>query len=50
MGMIFSILKISVSALLIIFVIYWFELDDMFLKKFEPTFRKMVDRIKRSAN
>ncbi len=35
-----------ISMLLLIFVIYWFELDDKFLKAFEPTFRKMSDWVK----
>lgn len=38
---------ISTASLLLVFAIYWFELDDKFLKAFEPTFRKMADWFKR---
>lgn len=37
---------ISVGSVLLVFAIYWFELDDKFLKAFEPTFRKMADWFK----
>ena len=28
---------------LLVFAIYWFELDEKFVRWFEPTFRKMTD-------
>ena len=34
---------VSMATALLIFTIYWFELDDKFLKAFEPTFRKISD-------
>lgn len=50
MGMIFNVLKrlvlIALSALLAVMAIYWFELDDKFLRAFEPTFRKMAVWVK----
>ena len=33
-----------VALLLVVFTIYWFELDDKFLKGFEPLFRKLTDK------
>ena len=32
------------SLLLVILTIYWFELDEKFLKGFEPLFRKLTDK------
>lgn len=37
---------ISTGSVLLVFAIYWFELDDKFLKAFEPAFRKMADWFK----
>ena len=37
---------VSLISVLLVFAIYWFELDDKFLKAFEPTFRKMSDWVK----
>jgi len=34
------------AAMLLVLAINWFELDDKFLKAFEPTFRKLADRVK----
>lgn len=36
-----------IFLLVLILVIYWFELDDKFLNAFEPTFRKMSDWVKK---
>jgi hypothetical protein len=37
---------ITTGSVLLVFAIYWFELDDKFLKAFEPTFRKISDWFK----
>jgi hypothetical protein len=37
---------VAFASMLLIFAIYWFELDDKFLKAFEPTFRKISDWLK----
>jgi hypothetical protein len=34
---------VSTVSVLLVFAIYWFELDDKFLKAFEPIFRKISD-------
>ncbi|HPI93211.1 MAG TPA: hypothetical protein PLT09_09515 [Deltaproteobacteria bacterium] len=36
----------ATASMLIVFAIYWFELDDKFLKAFEPTFRKICTWMK----
>ena len=50
MGKIFSFTRklclITMASILLVFTIYWFELDDKLLKAFEPTFRKISDRVK----
>lgn len=52
MELIFSLAKILVLTAmvlaLVVFAVYWFELDDKFLRGFEPTFRKMVELYKKS--
>lgn len=40
------LLGISTISCLLVFAIYWFELDEMFLKAFEPVFRKISDWVK----
>lgn len=40
---------LSLASFLLVFAIYWFELDDKFLKAFEPTFREMVAWLKKHA-
>lgn len=40
------LIRFSTAAMLFVLVIYWFELDDKFLKAFEPTFRKLADWVK----
>lgn len=40
---------VATALMLLVLAIYWFELDDKFLKAFEPTFRKMSDWIKRQG-
>lgn len=37
----------SIASALLVFSVYWFELDDMLLKGFEPTFRKLAGWMKR---
>lgn len=44
------ILLISASLVLFVLAIYWFELDEKFLKAFEPTFRKMSRWFKEQNN
>lgn len=39
---------ISSVLILLVFAVYWFELDNKFLRGFEPTFRKMVESYKKS--
>jgi hypothetical protein len=38
---------VSMASVLLIFSIYWFELDDKLLRELEPTFRKLADWIKK---
>ncbi len=51
MGMIGYLIKrmalVSMASVLLVFSIYWFELDDMLLRGLEPTFRKLAAWIKR---
>lgn len=37
---------ISTAAMMLVLAVYWFELDDSFLKEFEPTFRKIAARVR----
>lgn len=37
---------VATASMLLVFTIYWFELDDRFLKAFEPTFRKISGWLK----
>lgn len=39
---------ISSVLILLVFAVYWFELDNKLLRGFEPTFRKMVEFYKKS--
>lgn len=32
-----------VFLVLMVFAVYWFELDTLFLKRFEPIFRKLTN-------
>ena len=43
-------LLIPTILVLLVFAIYWFELDEKFLRSFEPTFRKMAGWIKDQNN
>jgi len=38
---------ISIASILLVVAIYWFELDDKFLRSLEPTFRKLAGWIKK---
>lgn len=42
-----NLTKAFVVANIVVFSIYWFEMDTKFVRSFEPTFRKASDLYKR---
>ncbi|MFC1849798.1 hypothetical protein ACFL27_06280 [candidate division CSSED10-310 bacterium] len=43
MGWIWITIFTFVGVNILLFLIYWFELDDLLIKSFEPTFKKLSD-------
>lgn len=46
MNWVWIVLEIFIALNILTFLIYWFELDDKFIRSFESTFMKMSKKYK----